>query len=295
MGNKLKAHLAILAANIIYGVNYIAVGTANLGTNSWKSIALFRAAGALILLWIASAFIKSPKIKKKDIWKFIIAGLTGVTICQSLLIVGIQNSSPINASVIMMLNPLFVMILAAIMLRFPITKIKALGTIVGSSGAIFLILSSANSAYSSNVLFGDLITLTNAVIYGFYLVWTKPLIRKYGAITVMKYTFLFGCIPVIGFGLKPTMEINYSEISIMAYAALTFIVIGATFLTYLLNVVGLRYINPTTVSAYVYLQPIIASVIAVFIGEDTFSWHKLVSILLVFVGVYLVSIVPNKD
>jgi len=294
MKGVVKAHIAILAANIIYGVNFIAVKQILPEHASWQGLALLRAFGALILLWIATLFMKSEKIEKKDIWKIAIAGILGVTINQSLLVWGISLSSPVNASIIMTLNPLFVMILSAMILKYPITKRKLFGTLVGGSGAAVLILTSANSKFTGAHLTGDFIILINAIMYGLYLVWTKPLMHKYGSFTVLKFMFLFGSFPVLTYGLNPALDINYSELSPLVYGAIAFVVIGATFLTYMFNVIGLKYVNPTTVSIYIYLQPIIATTIAISIGKDVFSWYKLLSMVLVFTGVYMVSMTNEK-
>ena len=294
MRNQIKAHLAILTANVMYGINYIAVKQVLPEHASWQGLALLRATGALLLFWIISLFLKHEKIPRKELWKICIAGLLGVTINQSLLVWGIEKSSPVNASIIMTLNPLFVMILSAIILKFPITKLKVLGTVIGGSGALLLILSASHSEYTGTHTIGDFIILTNAVMYGLYLVWTKPLMKKYGAFTVLKYMFLFGSIPVFFYGSGPALDIQFSELSLLVYGSILFVVVGATFITYMCNIIGLKYVNPTTVSIYIYLQPIIATVIAILIGQDTFSWHKIVSMILVFAGVYLVTL-TNKE
>lgn len=290
MSNKFKAHAAILTANVIYGVNFIAVKQIIPEHLSWQALALFRAFGALLLLWIASLFMKQEKLERKDVWKLAIAGILGVTINQSLLVWGIQLSSPVNASIIMTLNPLFVMILSAIILKFPITPFKFLGILLGGSGAAILILTSNHGNFSFAKSIGDLIILLNAIMYALYLVWTKPLMKKYGSFTVMKYTFLFGSFPVLSYGLYPALHIDFSTLPFIVYCAIAFVVIGATFLTYMFNIIGLKYVNPTTVSIYIYLQPIIATIIAIIIGNDSFSWYKIGSMILVFVGVYLVNL-----
>jgi drug/metabolite transporter (DMT)-like permease len=294
MSNRLKAHLAILTANIIYGVNFIAVKQILPAHSSWQGLAVLRAFGALLLIWIASIFIKSEKIEKKDIWKLFIGGILGVTINQSLLVWGIQLSSPVNASIIMTLNPLFVMILAAIILKFPITPLKTLGILLGGTGAAILIITSNHGNFTFAHSIGDLLILINAIMYALYLVWTKPLMKKYGSFTVMKYTFLFGSFPVLIYGLKPALQIDFAHMPLYAYGAITFVVVGATFLTYMFNIIGLKHVNPTTVSIYIYLQPIIATIIAIIIGHDTFSWCKIISMIFVFVGVYLVTL-SNKN
>lgn len=290
----IRAHIALLAANIIYGINFIAVKQIIPNYLSWQALALFRAFGALALLWIASFFILREKLERKDIWKLIIAGILGVTINQSLLVWGIELSSPVNASIIMTLNPLFVMILAAIILKYPITPFKFLGILIGGSGAAILIMSSNKGIFSFAHSVGDLLILLNAVMYALYLVWTKPLMKKYGSFTVMNYTFLFGSIPVLTYGLEPASNVDYSALPLIVYGAITFVVVGATFLTYMFNIIGLKHVNPTTVSIYIYLQPIIATIIAIIMDSSAFSWFKLASMILVFIGVYLVNL-SNKE
>ncbi len=293
MRNKIKAHGAIFIANVLYGVNYVAVKQILPEYATWQALAFLRGFGALILLLAISPVFKHEKIAKKDIGKIAVAGVLGVAINQSLLVWGISLSSPINASIIMTLNPLFVMIFSALYLKFSITKHKVLGIIIGGVGAVILILSARNAQFDGTHTVGDIIILCNAILYGAYLVITKPLMKKYDSFTVLKYTFLFGCFPVVFYGAEPTFQINFAEMPMYVYAAIAFVVIGATFLTYLLNIVGLKYVNPTTVSVYIYLQPIVAGIISISIGEDAFSWYKLFSMLLVFIGVYLVTL-SNK-
>jgi drug/metabolite transporter (DMT)-like permease len=293
MNNMVKAHVALLAANVIYGVNFIAVKEIIPAYMSWQALALFRGFGALALLLLAALYIKHESIEKRDIWKFVIAGLLGVTINQSLLVWGLELTGAVNASIIMTSNPLFVMIFAALLLKLPITRFKVLGVLVGASGALLLIFTS-HKHFSFTHSLGDIIILSNAVLYALYLVWIKPLMKKYNSFTVMKYTFLFGAPPVLLYGLQPAMLINFTVLPVTTYVAIAFVIVGATFLTYFFKIVGLQYVNPTTVSIYIYIQPVIATIIAVYMGNDSFSWYKIIAMLLVFIGVYLVNL-SNKE
>ncbi|MDR0941274.1 MAG: DMT family transporter, partial [Bacteroidales bacterium] len=289
--SKIKAHTALIVVNVIYGVNFIAVKEIIPEYFEWQSMTLFRAFGALVLFFIAGFFIKRQKIERADMWKFVVGGLLGVTVSQSLLIWGLQYTSSMNASIIMTMNPLFVMIFAALILRFPITKVKLSGIVVGGIGACILIFTSANSEHVAlqSISLGDAIILANAVLYGLYLVWTKPLMEKYDALTVMFFCFLFGAIPVLLYGLEPTLAVDFRAIPAVTYVAIAFVVVCATFITYVLNAVSLKYVNPTTVSIYVYLQPVVATLLSIDMHGDQLSWHKIVSMLLVFAGVYLVN------
>lgn len=294
--SKFKAHTALIAVNVIYGVNYIAVKEIIPEHFEWQSMALFRGFGALLLFVLAGFFIKRQKIERTDIWKFIIGGLLGVTVSQSLLMWGLQYTSAMNASIIMTMNPLFVMLFAALILRFPITKVKLSGIIVGGIGACILIFTSTNSGYGEiqTISLGDAIILANAVLYGLYLVWTKPLMEKYDALTVMFFCFVFGAIPVLLYGLEPTLVVDFSTIPFITYIAIAFVVVCATFITYVFNASSLKYVNPTTVSIYVYIQPVVATLLSIGAHGNQLSWHKIISMLFVFVGVYLVNMSNRK-
>ncbi|MDA3883054.1 MAG: DMT family transporter [Bacteroidales bacterium] len=289
MRTKLYANLAILGANLLYGVNYIAVKEILPEHASWQALALLRGVGALVLFSLGSFFINTDTIERKDMWKLAIAGFLGVTVNQSLLVWGIELSSPVNASIIMTLNPLFVMIMSAIVLQYPITRQKIAGIILGGLGAVMLIVTSRYNEFTGAHIAGDLIILSNAIMYGLYLVWTKPLMKKYGSFTVLKYMFMFGVVPVFFYGGPGVLQIDIASLSPVVIGAFVFVIVGATFLTYMLNIIGLKHVNPTTVSIYIYIQPIVATIISVFLGQDFFSWYKVLSMVLVFVGVYLVT------
>lgn len=294
MNNTLKAHLSILSANILYGINYFAVKEVVPEHLHPFGLALLRACGALILLWIVSLFVKVEKIERKIFWKVIIAGILGVTINQTLLVYGLSKTSSVNASIIMTLNPLLVMIIAAVMLKSVITKRKILGLAVGAAGFVTLKLSKGSVNFNSETFVGDIIIFANAVMYALYLVWTKPLMKEYGTLSVMRWMFLFGAMPVLGIGLEHIDISHIKALPGIVHLSIAFVVVGATFITYMLNIIGLKYANPTTVSIYIYLQPIFAALLSFAFGMETFNGIKILAMLLVFTGVYLVSFPAKK-
>ncbi len=289
MNKNLLAHAALLAANIIYGINYLAVKeVCPVGMHPY-SLAVFRAVGALVLLWISLIFIPSQKIERKDWMKMALGGILGVAINQTLLIVGINSTSSINASIIMTSNPLFVMILAAIFLRNPITRLKILGVVLGAAGAALLIFHSGSVEMNSATMFGDTIILANSVTYALYLIYIKPLMLKYDAFTVMRWMFLFGSGFVLIFGGQEFFATDFAAITPYMWSMVAFVVVGATFSTYLLSVYGLKFVNPSTVSIYINLQPIIASMVTILMARDHLDTTRIVSMILVIGGVYCVN------
>lgn len=293
MTNKTKAHLAILSANLLYGINYFAVKQVVPHGMHPYALSVFRACGALLLLSIAGFFFKKQKIERGDFWKLAIAGLLGVSINQTLLVTGLNYASSINASVIMTSNPMFVMLISALVLRQSITWLKVLGIAIGAVGTITIIATSGHVSFHSDYFLGDTIILVNAVMYALYLVWVTPLMKKYDSFTVMYWMFVFGSVFVSIFGFSWVKDVNFAQLTPQIWLALFFVIVGATFLTYLLNIYGLQHVSPTTVSIYIYIQPLLASLLTLFLAGESIGVVKIISMCLVFVGVYLVSKSPK--
>lgn len=289
MTNKTKAHLAIFAANLLYGINYFAVKQIVPHNMHPYALSVLRACGALLLLSVASFFFKRQKIERADIWKLALAGLLGVSINQTLLVTGLNYASSINASVIMTSNPMFVMIISAIVLRQSITWLKTLGIVLGAVGTLIIITTSGKISFHSDYFLGDSIILINAVMYALYLVWVTPLMKKYDSFTVMYWMFVYGSIFVSIFGCAWLVDVNFAVLPMQVWLALIFVIVGATFLTYLLNIYGLQHVSPTTVSIYIYMQPLIASLLTLAFAGEAIGMVKILAMSLVFVGVYLVS------
>lgn len=294
MNKNLLAHAALLAANILYGINYLAVKeVCPVGMHPY-SLSVMRAIGALVLLWVSVVFIPSQKIERKDWMKMVLGGILGVAVNQTLLIVGINSTSSINASIIMTSNPLFVMILAAIFLRNPITRLKILGVVLGASGAALLIFHSGRVEMNAETMFGDTVILVNSIMYAVYLIYIKPLMLKYDAFTVMRWMFLFGSGFVLLFGGHEFFATDFAAITPYVWSMTAFVVVGATFFTYLLSVYGLKFVNPSTVSIYINLQPIIASMVAIMMARDHLDAIRIISMVLVIGGVYCVNTTNSR-
>ena len=228
----------------------------------------------------------------KDLGLLFICALCGVGINQGLFIVGLNRTSPVDASIIATGVPIFVMLLAAVILKEPITKMKAFGVLLGCCGGISLILASTHATGQASSLEGNLMIIVSGFVYSIYLVLSKPLSLRYSAVTMMKWMFLFSTLVLLPFTWQHvlgTPAFHREAFDMKEIGAICFVLIGATFIPYLLIPMSLKRIRPTTVSMYNYIQPIIASLIAVMVGQDTFSLQKVLSAALVFVGVYLVT------
>ncbi len=287
MKSPVKAHLFVLAANIIYGINY-AFGKIALHSIPPFGIVMIRVIGAVIIFSVLHRLFIREKVDKQDHIKLITASLFGVVINQLLFFKGLSLTSEIHSALIMITTPLIVLLMARMILKERITIIKSAGIISGAAGVALLIMQGGKENTGSNGL-GDLYIMINAISFAIFLVIAKPLMQKYRPLTLAKWIFIYGTVGVIPFGIRDVISVHWAEVPASALWALTFVVIGATVLAYLFNMLGLHFGSPALVSIYIYTQPVIASFIAVVNGTDHLTTVKLLSALLVFAGVALVS------
>ncbi|MDR1792683.1 MAG: DMT family transporter [Bacteroidales bacterium] len=287
--SDLKGHIAILAANIIFGINTPLSRGLIPDTISPYTLNFFRMTGALVLFWAVSLFAKKEKVPLKDVLKLFAAGFFGIFINQLPFLVGLSQTSPVDASIIITLLPVYSMILAAVILKEPISFKKVAGIVVGAAGVLLLIFHTAAEAVGSGSLHGNLLIILSGISYAIYLTVFKNLISKYSPITAMKWMFLFAAILAFPFCKDSLLRTNFADLGIFTYFQIAYVVIFATFLSYFLIPIAQKSLRPTLLSMYNYLQPVIASCIAIMIGLDNFGWEKVIAGCLVFAGVYLVT------
>ena len=289
MDRLIKAHLSLFIANLIYGANYTIAKEVMPDYILPFGFILLRVIGALVLFWSLQFFFKKERITKKDMGRLAICGLFGVAINQLLFFKGLDMTTPINAAIIMTANPVMVLVFAAIIIREAITFRKSIGITLGLSGAALVILQNASLSISSETQIGDLLVFINATSYALYLVLVKPLMAKYHPITIIKWVFLFGFIYVLPFGYGELSKVNWDMMPTNIIYCVLFVVIGTTFFAYLLNIIALKELSPSIVSYYIYLQPILASAVALALGKDEIDLIKIISTILIFSGVFLIS------
>lgn len=289
MNKLLLAHLALFSTNLIYGINYTVAKDVMPNYIKPFGFIFCRVTGALALFWLFHSLFYREKILKKDFPRLLLCGLFGVAINQLLFFEGLNNTTPINAAIIMTSNPVLVLVMASMMLKERISKRKVGGIALGLSGAILLIIFKGDFQFGSNTIYGDFLIFINASSYAAYLVLVKPLMMKYKPLTVIKWVFLFGYLVVIPFGWNQFTEIQWVEMPTKIIYETLFVIIGTTFLAYLFNVFALRQVSPSTASTYIYLQPVLAGAFAIWMGVDQLDFIKVFSAAIIITGVYLVS------
>jgi len=289
-----KRYLALIAAFLatsIYGINHtIAKEVMPIYIGS-SGFIMLRLLGATLIFWLISLFTPNEKIEKKDFLKILIASILGMCVNMLAFFRGLELSTPINSGIIITLSPVLVLILSYFFLKEKVTVKKIIGILIGFSGAVFLILNSSKTGINApNIPLGNSFFLLNASAYAGYLIVIKPLTSKYNIFTLMKWLFLIGLVLSTPITFNQFIEVNWTELPWFAIWRMAYVVIGTTFLTYLFNIYALKTLSPTTVGSFIYLQPIITIGFALITGNDVLDTTKLFSCLLVFIGIYLVSI-----
>jgi len=291
MDNKrILAIFAAIGASAIYGLNHtIAKGVMPTYIEPFGFIFL-RVFGAAVLFWGISWLGPKEKIATSDWPRILGCAVFGMVINMLFFFKGLSLSTPINSSVIVTLSPVMVLILASILIREKITLLKTLGIIVGLAGALVLVLFSAESTGNApNIPMGNVLFIVNAFSYGLYLILVKPLTAKYHAFTLMKWLFLIGVIINFPITIGEFTDVNWTSLPFDAIWKMAFVVAGTTFSTYLLNIYALKQLSASTISVFIYMQPLIAITYAILSGADELNLVKIAAAILVFVGVYMVT------
>ena len=294
MNVRTGAIIAVLMVQLLYGLNYtLAKDVMAGGFLTPYGFILLRVGGATLLFWLFSWMGPQETIDKRDYVKFFVAAIFGVAINMLLFFKGLEFTTPIHASVIVTLTPVFVLVLSAIFLKEKVTLLKILGVTFGLAGAVVLTVYGKSTRSADNILIGNTFVFINMVSYSIYIILIKKLTAKYHPFTFIKWLFLFGLILVLPFGFSDVMATDFGSFPPYIVFSVLFVIVGATFGTYLLNPLALRHLKATTVTIFIYVQPVVAGIFAIIMGSDTLGIVKIVASALIFTGVYLVTMRPK--
>ena len=292
----LLAHLSLLGAACCWGL------MAPLGKDAMQhgitgfTLVACRLLGGAVLFWIASLFAPKERVERKDRYRFILAAVFGLLCNQCCFTLGLSLTSPVNAGIVTTTMPIFAMILAALILGEPITGKKGLGVFLGCTGALLLVLGSSRASGTApeGNIWGDLLCMGGQVSYALYLARFSKLARRYSVFTVNKWMFLWATLLLLPFTASEALQTDVASLSMRTLLEVGYVVFFGTFVSYLLMINGQRSLRPTVVSMYNYVQPIVAVVVSVLLGLASFGWLHLAAIVLVFLGVWLVTISRAK-
>lgn len=250
-----------------------------------------RAIGATALFWLLSLFMPKERVEKKDLPKIFVASMLGLFLTQVSFLKAITLATSIDVSIANTCTPILTMFVAAIALKEPITGKKIGGVLISLAGVLLLIFNSVGlgGGASETKPMGIVLTIVNALTFALYLGIFRPLIAKYNVVTFMKWMFLFSMLVALPFNARNLVQIPFGQMESKVLWQVAFVVVCATFVAYFLIPVGQKRLRPTLVSMYNYTQPVIATLISIIIGLDVMTWQKVVAMILVFTGVWIVN------
>ncbi|GAB1448888.1 MAG: DMT family transporter [Bacteroidetes bacterium] len=289
MSTKVKVHLSLFTVSLLYGATFTLAKLAMPEYIKPFAFILLRIMVAVVCIFLFHRmFVKGAIKDRKDLLPLLISALFGVAANMMLFFKGLSITTPINGAVLMLNTPIFVVIFAAILLGEKLNILRIGGISLAAFGAL-LLMGGTRFNFSAETVMGDIYVSLNAIIYAFYLVYAKRLMVKYHPLTVTLYSFFFGFFMVLPFAWQEFSEVQFSLLPLNIWAVLAFVTVGSTFLTYVLNAYALKHADSGLVGSYIYLQPVMAALIAMLSGKDQLSTEKLLSMLLIFSGVYLAS------
>lgn len=285
---NLKGHLCMALACIMWGLMApIGKDAMSNGLTGLEMIS-FRAVGGAVCFWIASFFVERENVSSRDMIRFFFAAMFSIVFNQCCYTIGLSITSPVNASIMTTTLPIVTMILAAIILREPVTGKKVGGIICGAIGASLLITASASPSGDSNLL-GDMLCLAAQCSFALYLTLFKHLISRYSVFTCMKWMMTYAALVIVPFSFSDLSAMSWTSVPFSSWLEAAFVVLCGTFIAYICMMIGQKTLRPTVVSMYNYVQPIVACAVSVIVGLGKFGLLQGIAIILVFAGVYLVT------
>lgn len=279
---------------IIYGANYVIMKKVTPDYVLPFGLVVWRVVGAFLFFLITGFFVRE-KLPKKEIGLCAILAFFGVAANQTLFVSGLSLTSPINAAIIMLTSPLLVLIMSILLRREKGTLLKYAGVIVGFGGSFLVIMTGNHAGMNAGNWKGDVMILFNALSWGIFLIFSKPLMIKYQTVTVMKWVFLFGALYTLPLGLTQAGQVDFSVFDNITWFNFVYVIVATTFLAYLLNTYSLKRLSSSVVSAYIYLQPFLAACFGLIFGMDSLNFWRVLGAFIVFAGVFMVSYRPKKE
>lgn len=284
--NHLKEHAALFTVSVIYGLNFVIAKEVMPQYILPSGFILLRVVTATVFFFLLALFIVQEKIAKSDYLRLVGCGFFGVALNKLLFFAGLNYTTPINASLIMITTPISVLILAYFINKENITRYKTAGIFLGALGALLIITDRKNFSIHFQGLLGDVMVLLNAFFYAVYLVLVKPLMSKYHPLTVIKWVFLFGLFPVFVAGFGELQQVQWHTFTTIIWLDVAFVLICTTIMAYLLNIYAMKKVSPALVGVYIYVQPIVATALAISLQKDALSLQKIIAAAFIFLGVY---------
>lgn len=286
-----RAHLMMFTSSLFFALNIPAIKILFGGWFTLGEVLVYRMVFGAAAFWIISLGLPGDRVRKKDFLVFFLGGAIGLFGMQALYMIGLHDTSPIDASIILTIPPVLVLLFTAVVYKRRLTVRKIAGILVAMGGALLIILTQAGGGRGGATAYGNLYVLICSVSWAIYLLLTQQVSQRYRPVTILKWVFLWAAIPscaVFGPGVwKDGFFIRFPTHEI--FSVLAFILIFPTVVSYLLIPAAMKRLSTTVISMYSYTVPLIASVVSVAMGQASLRWDQPVAAVMIFIGVYWVN------
>ncbi len=292
-----KAHLALIGTNIFFAINFTAVKwLINKQLIQPFGLNWIRMLVTVSMLWgLYLAYPTRSAIRKTDWPRIIVCSLTGIVINQLLFIKGLSMTHSIHATLLMLGTPIFIVLLGIWFYHDRLNVRKWMGLLLGVVGSSILILSSGKTGNASDVIWGDVLVIINAISYSFYFILVKPLMNKYHPLLITRLLFTIGLVVALPFCWKEFATTPWHLYASLDWVVLAQITICGTFFAYTFNIYGIKHLGPGVAGSYIYTQPIFAAVIAMVILGEGLEIYKIIAGVCIFTGVFLANRKNKND
>jgi drug/metabolite transporter (DMT)-like permease len=289
IGIRSQAFLSMVIVTIIFGLHYSIAKSLMPAYYHPLQLVFFRLLCGFILFWLFQKLFVHEKIVRKDLFKLAICGFFGLSMNVTLFYIGLHLTTPVDASIIHVTNPLLVLVLSGLLIGEKITGRKVTGIVLGITGALILILYGKGFRLVGQTTIGNILILLNMVSYALYLVLVKPLVSRYHIATILKWVSFFGFLFVVPITFPFVFLTPYHSQDVYSWFGIGYVIVLNTFVAYMLINFSLMHISPTTVSYFTYFQPVLAAISSVSAGMERITLSKVIAALLIFSGVYIVT------
>ncbi len=291
INDKHRGVAAAAAANIIFGLNIPVTKTLMTHWMTPLGYTISRMFFGTAVFWLIGMFLKKEKVTGKDLVIMMIGGIIGYPGTQFLFSQSMKYTTPVIFSLLMALTPVVALLLSAVFLKESVSNRKITGIIISVCGAAFVILSSGNGSTGSSNFTGIIFVIACVFAYSTYLVITRKISAKYAPMTIAKWMFLFSSAVLLplSFSALQGQKIYSDETSFQALSLLAYAFLFSTTLAFFFMPFALKRLEAGTVSIFMNFQPLVASIVAIAVGQDIFTWDKIAAAVLVLTGVYLVT------
>ncbi len=282
----MNVHIVLFLVSLFYGILFSWAGEIMPKYLNAEALVWMRISFATLAFHIIGFIGKTVKINwKKHGLELAICGFFGTSANMYLFFKGLQTTFPINAAVLMLATPLFVALFDHLRLKITPNWSFSLSLLI-AAGACYKLLTESHHTFTKETLTGDFLVFVNAIFYAIYLVRIKKLTAIYPPVTLNRWTFSFGLLFMSPLGIMAVAESNFTQIPEPIWGKIIYILVVMSFLVYFMNAYAVKVAGPTLTGIYIYLQPLLATLIAFILQTDSVSFMKIFWILLVLAATF---------